>query len=156
MEFPRYASFAQSFANTVPFSEGIGFIQKISDPDKDLDMPFYVTAHEVAHQWWGHQIPEARVKGNAMLSETQAQYSTLMVMKHAIRPELMQKFLKYEMDKYLSGRAMERKKEQPMALTEGQSYIHYNKGSVIMFALQDYIGENKVNTALHNLSLIHI
>ncbi len=98
MEFPRYASFAQSFANTVPFSEGIGFIQKISDPEEDLDMPFYVTAHEVAHQWWGHQVPEASVKGNAMLSETQAQYSALMVMKQAIRPELMQKFLKYEMD----------------------------------------------------------
>jgi ABC-2 type transport system permease protein len=40
MEFPKYAEFAQSFANTVPFSEGIGFIQKISDPDEDLDMPF--------------------------------------------------------------------------------------------------------------------
>lgn len=150
MEFPRYASFAQSFANTVPFSEGIGFIQKISDPDEDLDMPFYVTAHEVAHQWWGHQVPEASVKGNAMLSESQAQYSALMVMKHSVPTELMQKFLKYEMDSYLSGRAMERKKEQPMALTEGQSYIHYNKGSVIMFALQDYIGEDKVNTALRN------
>ncbi|GAB3165399.1 M1 family metallopeptidase [Telluribacter humicola] len=150
MEFPRYSSFAQSFANTVPFSEGIGFIQKISDPEKDLDMPYYVTAHEIGHQWWGHQVPEAGVKGNAMLSETQSQYSALMVMKHTFSPELMQKFLKYEMDKYLQGRAMERKKEQPLVLTEGQGYIHYNKGSVIMYALQDYIGEDKVNTALRN------
>lgn len=150
MEFPRYASFAQSFANTVPFSEGIGFIQKINDPEKDLDMPFYVTAHELGHQWWGHQIAEARVKGNAMLSETQAQYSALMVMKHAIKPELMQKFLKYELDKYLTGRARESKKEQPLALVESQGYIHYNKGSLAMFALQDYIGEDKVNKALHD------
>ncbi len=148
MEFPRYASFAQSFANTVPFSEGIGFIQKISDPDEDLDMPFYVTSHEVAHQWWGHQVPEARVKGNAMLSESQSQYSALMVMKQTFPPEIMQKFLKYEMDDYLGGRAGERKKEQPLALTEGQQYIHYNKASVIMYALQDYIGEDKVNAAL--------
>ncbi|TDB68226.1 ABC transporter permease/M1 family aminopeptidase [Arundinibacter roseus] len=150
MEFPRYASFAQSFANTVPFSEGIGFIQKISDPEEDLDMPYYVTAHEVAHQWWGHQVPEASVKGNAMLSESQSQYSALMVMKQTIAPELMQKFLKYEMNSYLQGRAMERKKEQPMALTEGQAYIHYRKGSVIMFGLQDYIGEENVNRALKN------
>ncbi len=69
MEFPRYASFAQSFANTIPFSEGIGFISKIDDPDKDIDFVYYVTAHEVAHQWWGHQVMEAGVKGNAMLSE---------------------------------------------------------------------------------------
>ena len=79
MEFPRYSSFAQSFANTVPFSEAIGFIQKIDEDD--VDLPFYVTAHEVAHQWWGHQVTEAGVKGNAMLSETMSQYSALMVMK---------------------------------------------------------------------------
>jgi ABC-2 type transport system permease protein len=150
MEFPNYAGFAQSFANTVPFSEGIGFIQKISDPDEDLDMPFYVTAHELGHQWWGHQVAEASVKGNAMLSETQAQYSALMVMKHAIKPAMMQKFLKYELDKYLRGRSSERKKEQPLYLCEGQSYIHYQKGSLAMFALQDYIGEEKVNLALRN------
>ena len=110
MEFPKYADFAQSFANTVPFSEGIGFIQKISDPEEDLDMPYYVTAHELGHQWWGHQVAEANVKGNAMLSETQAQYSALMVMKHAIKPAMMQKFLKYELDRYLRGRSSERKK----------------------------------------------
>jgi aminopeptidase N len=150
MEFPKYADFAQSFANTVPFSEGIGFIQKISDPEEDLDMPFYVTAHELGHQWWGHQVAEANVKGNAMLSETQAQYSALMVMKHAIKPAMMQKFLKYELDRYLRGRSVERKKEQPLNMVEGQGYIHYQKGSLAMFALQDYIGEDKVNLALRN------
>lgn len=150
MEFPKYADFAQSFANTVPFSEGIGFIQKVSDPEEDLDMPFYVTAHELGHQWWGHQVAEARVKGNAMLSETQAQYSALMVMKHAIKPEMMQKFLKYELDRYLRGRSSERKKEQPLNMVESQGYIHYQKGALVMFALQDYIGEEKVNLGLRN------
>lgn len=150
MEFPKYQEFAQSFANTVPFSEGIGFIQKIADPEEDLDMPFYVTAHELGHQWWGHQVAEANVKGNAMLSETQAQYSALMVMKHAVTPELMQKFLKYELNSYLRGRSSERKKEQPLNLVESQGYIHYRKGSVVMYALQDYIGEEKVNLALRN------
>ena len=27
LEFPRYRTFAQSFANTVPYSEAIGFIE---------------------------------------------------------------------------------------------------------------------------------
>lgn len=150
MEFPRYASFAQSFANTVPFSEGIGFIQKIKDAEKDLDMPYYVTAHEIGHQWWGHQVPEANVKGNAMLSETHAQYSALMVMKHTYSPELMQKFLKYELDRYLRGRSSERKKEMILTEVEGQGYIHYQKGALVMFALQDYIGEENVNLGLRN------
>jgi ABC-2 type transport system permease protein len=147
LEFPRYASFAQSFANTVPYSESIGFIQKVDDPDKDLDMTYYVTAHEVAHQWWGHQVMEAGVKGNAMLSESMSQYSALMVMKQAISPEMIEKYLKYELDRYLLGRATERKKEQPLQFVEGQGYIHYNKASLIFYALQDYISEDSVNQA---------
>jgi ABC-2 type transport system permease protein len=147
MEFPRYASFAQSFANTVPYSEGIGFIAKIDDPDKDIDYVYYVTAHEVAHQWWGHQAMEARVKGNAMLSEGMSQYSALMVMKQKFPREQIEKYLKYELDSYLSGRRSESKKEQPLEFVEGQGYIHYRKASLVFFALQDYIGEDSVNAA---------
>jgi ABC-2 type transport system permease protein len=152
MEFPRYASFAQSFANTVPFSEGIGFILKIDDPDKDLDMTYYVTAHEVAHQWWGHQVMEAGVKGNAMLSESMSQYSALMLMKREFPPEIIEKYLKYELDRYLTGRANERKKEQPLQFVEGQGYIHYNKASLAFFALQDYISEDSVNAAFRRFN----
>lgn len=147
MEFPRYATFAQSFANTVPYSEGIGFIARIEDPDKDIDYVYYVTAHEVAHQWWGHQAMEANVKGNAMLSESMSQYSALMVMKHKFPTEMIERYLKYELDNYLSGRSSERKKEQPLEFVERQGYIHYRKASLIFFALQDYIGEDSVNVA---------
>ncbi len=55
---------------------------------------------------------------------------------------------KEEMNRYLSGRANETKKEMPLVLVESQSYIHYGKGAVNMFALQDYIGEDSVNAAL--------
>ncbi len=146
MEFPRYRSFAQSFANTVPFSEGIGFIQNIKEDN--VDLPFYVTAHEVAHQWWGHQVTEAGVKGNAMLSETLSQYSALMVMKKKFPPEIIKEFLMHELNSYLVGRTFESKKEMPLELVEGQGYIHYRKGSLVMYALQDYVGEDSINAAL--------
>lgn len=146
MEFPRYSTFAQSFANTVPFSEGIGFNLQIEEGD--VDMAYYVTSHELAHQWWAHQVTEARVKGNAMLSETMSQYSALMVMKQEHPPEMMQKFLKYELNSYLNGRRSETLKEQPLEFVEGQGYIHYRKGSLVMYALQDYISEDSVNSAL--------
>ncbi len=146
MEFPRYSSFAQSFANTVPFSEGIGFTQEIEEDA--IDMPFYVTAHEMAHQWWGHQVPEAGVRGNAMISESMSQYSALMVMKQEYSEEMIQKFLAYELDRYLSGRASETKKERPLIEVQGQNYIHYRKGAIVMYSLQDYIGEDSVNAAL--------
>ncbi len=149
LEFPGYASFAQSFPNTIPFSESIGFIADIDDEDEeDVDYPFYVTAHEVAHQWWAHQVIGANVQGGTLLSETMSQYSALMVMKKTYGADRMQKFLRYEMDRYLSGRTYESLKEQPLYKVENQQYIHYRKGSVIMYALADFLGEEKLNAAL--------
>ncbi|NNM94276.1 MAG: hypothetical protein HKL88_02290 [Bacteroidia bacterium] len=148
LEFP-YAAFAQSFANTIPFSENIGFIARVDDgAPSDVDYPYYVTAHELGHQWWAHQVIGANVQGATMLDETMAQYSAGMVMKHKFGPDRMKKFLRYEMDQYLRGRSVEREKEVPLYRVEDQGYIHYRKGSVIMYALQDYIGEYNLDSAL--------
>lgn len=147
LEFPRYASFAQSFPNTVPYSEAIGFIARVKEPE-DLDYPFYVTAHEVGHQWWAHQVIGGNVQGATLMSESLAEYSALMVMEKEYGKEKMKKFLSYDLDRYLRGRSAERKKEQPLMLAENQPYIHYAKGSMIMYALKDYIGEERLNAAL--------
>ena len=148
-EFPRYEVFAQSFPNTIPYSEAIGFIARVRpDDDKDIDYPYYVTSHEMAHQWWGHQVVGADVQGGTMLIESMAQYSALMVLKHRIGPAKMRKFLRYELDRYLTGRGFEQKKELPLARVENQPYIHYSKGSLVMYALADYIGEDKLNQAI--------
>jgi aminopeptidase N len=152
LEFPRYASFAQAFPNTIPYSEAIGFIARVREDDKDdIDYPYYVTAHEAAHQWWAHQVIGGDVQGSTMLSETLAQYSALMVMKQKYGEAKMQKFLQYELDRYLIGRAGEQKKELPLGKVENQDYIHYRKGSLVMYALADYIGEANVNRALREL-----
>jgi hypothetical protein len=71
-----------------------------------------------------------------------------MVLRHRNGPTAMQRFLKLDMNRYLSGRAFEQKKEVPLALVENQQYIHYGKGSVVMYALQDYMGEPQLNAAL--------
>jgi ABC-type transport system involved in multi-copper enzyme maturation permease subunit len=147
VEFPRYATFAQSLPNTIPYSEAIGFIARVEDPD-DIDYPFYVTAHEVAHQWWAHQVIGADAQGSTMLSETMAQYSALMVMEKEFGAASMRRFLAYELDRYLIGRSTERKREMPIDLNENQPYIHYNKGSLVMYALRDYIGEDRMNAAI--------
>jgi aminopeptidase N len=150
LEFPAYADFAQSFANTIPYSEGIGFIVDTSDPEK-IDMVTYVTAHEVGHQWWAHQVIGADMQGMTMLSETLAQYSALMVMEKMYGPEHIRKFLKFELDRYLSSRGGEVIEELPLDRVEDQPYIHYRKGSLAMYLLKDQIGEEAVNRALRSL-----
>ena len=156
VEFPRYAQFAQSFPGTIPFSESAGFIAKVDDKNpKDIDYPLYVTAHEVAHQWWGHQVVGADVRGSTVLSETLAEYTALMVMKQAVGPAKMRRFLRYDLDRYLGGRSQEPKRELPLAENEDQKYIHYRKGSLAMFLLQDLLGEDKVNGVLRQILAEH-
>jgi ABC-2 type transport system permease protein len=149
MEFPRYRNFAQSFSNTVPYSEGIGFIARV-EKNTDIDFTYFVTAHELGHQWWAHQLIGANVQGSNMLSETLAEYSALMVMQKKYGPDNMHRFLKHELDTYLRGRGAEVRHEPPLALVQREPYVWYQKGGQIMYTLADYIGEDKVNTALRN------
>jgi aminopeptidase N len=150
LEVPRYfGAAAQSFPNTIPYSEAGGFTTKVRDNATDsVDLPYYITAHEIAHQWWGHQVVGANVRGATMTSETMAEYSALMVMKKKFGDARMRRFLRFELDAYLEGRGSENMKELPLAQNENQGYIHYSKGSLAMYTLQDYIGEDRVNRAL--------
>jgi ABC-2 type transport system permease protein len=152
LEFPGYSSFAQSFANTIPYSESIGFIADLSDPDA-IDYVFYVTAHEVAHQWWAHQVIGANMQGATVLSESLSQYSALMVMEKEYGRPKMRRFLKYELDRYLADRGGERVEELPLYRVENQQYIHYNKGSLVFYRLREELGEAAVNRALKKFLL---
>lgn len=153
-EFPDYAQFAQSFANTIPWSEGMFFISDYRDPTK-IDMVTYVGAHEIGHQWWAHQVVGAEQQGGAMLSETFAQYSALMVMKHTYGEAQIRKFLKFELDSYLRARGGDVIDEQPLYKVENQPYVYYRKGSLVMYRLQSEIGEEAVNRALRKLIADH-
>ncbi|MFN3944763.1 MAG: ABC transporter permease/M1 family aminopeptidase [Allosphingosinicella sp.] len=150
IEFPAYATFAQAFANTMPYSEAIGFVADARDTD-EIDYVTYVTAHEVAHQWWAHQVIGADMQGASMLSETLAQYSALMVMKRLYGEDKIRRFLRYELDKYLRSRGTEAIEELPLARVENQGYIHYQKGTLVMYLLQERLGEEAVNRVLSRL-----
>jgi aminopeptidase N len=150
LEFPSYARFAQSFANTIPYSEDIGFLSKLEGEDK-IDIVTYVTAHEIAHQWWGHQLVPSNQQGATMLVESFAQYSALLVMERTYGKDMMRRFLKYELDRYLRNRGGEVLEELPLARVENQPYIHYQKGSLAMYWLKEVVGEAKVNRAMARL-----
>jgi aminopeptidase N len=154
LEFPVYAVFAQSFANTVPFSEGIGFLQDSPAVERDpkkFDMVTFVTAHELGHQWWGHQVVAADMQGGTMLVESFAQYSALLVMEHLYGPDRIRNFLKSNLDRYLRNRGTEEVEELPLDRVEDQSYIHYGKGAVVMYRLKEAVGQDVVDRSLRRL-----
>ena len=148
MEFPRYAGFAQAFANTVPFSESIGFVL---DQRKDIDIAYKVTAHEVGHQWWGHQIMAAHVEGAGMVLESLAQYTSVMVIKNHLPARQLHDYMEFEHHRYFKGRTRLKEKETPLSLAGvDPNYLQYGKGAVNLFALQHYMGEAPLNRALNN------
>ena len=148
LEFP-YGSYAASFPNTIPFSENIGFVMDVDPEDpEDLDMPFWVTAHEMGHQWWPHQVSGGNVQGSGFLSEGLAEYSAVALLEKEKGEKQLRKFLKYELDQYLSGRYSEQKYEPSIIKTENHPYIHYNKAGLMMYTLSNFIGKDSFNNAL--------
>ena len=156
IEFPAYWPGAQSFANTVPFAESLGFTTRFNDVEgareaDRIDITTYATAHEISHQWWGHQVIGSDQQGATMLSETFAQYSALLVMEEIYGRDQVRRFLRFELDTYLRGRNAEVVEELPLARVENQPYIHYNKGGVVMYFLRNELGEEVVNRSLARL-----
>jgi aminopeptidase N len=90
-----------------------------------------------------------------VLSESLSEYTALMTMKQSFGAARMRRFLRYDLERYLMGRATERKKELPLAQNENQDYIHYRKGSLAMYLLQDMLGEDVVDGVLRQLLVDH-
>ncbi|PCI78338.1 MAG: hypothetical protein COB20_06780 [SAR86 cluster bacterium] len=150
VETAAYHGNATASSGIIAHSVHLGFITEVAGRS-DIDVPYYVTAHEIAHQWWSGQIFTANTQGDAMMSETLAQYAALMVMEKEFGEERVRKFLRWELDRYLAGRANDSDGESPLYKVEGDAYIHTNKGAVVMYALKDYIGEGVINRSLRRL-----
>jgi ABC-2 type transport system permease protein len=149
VEFPGYRYFAQAHAGTIPTSEKLGFISDFKKPET-IDHVTLVTAHELAHQYWAHQVVAADTEGSSVLSETLAQYSAMMVMKKLRGEDQLRRHLQYELDRYLDGRANGRD-EPTLARVGSEGWLTYHKGSLAMYLLQKRLGEDAINRALRTL-----
>ncbi len=147
VEFPRYGNYAQAFPGIMPYSESRGFTLDY-DPIRDNNPIASTVAHEIAHQWWGHQVVGAKVAGANFLSESFAEYTSLMMLKHRMGKEKVSDFLAYDYDSYLRGRARASAVEVPLYQVDEQAYLYYRKGSVALYTLAECLGEEKVNQAL--------
>jgi hypothetical protein len=146
VEFPRYASFARAHPHTISFSEGSAFLTRVDSGD--IDRTFFVVAHETAHQWWGGQVIPAPAPGAAFVSETMAQYSSMMVFETVYGPEMARRFYDYNMNQYLQGRTVYTNREVPLLDVVNHPYVHYFKGAVAMYTMRERLGADAVNGAL--------
>ena len=144
VEYPRTeGTYATVMGNLVPYSE----LYWIGDVSADgIDLPYYVSAHETAHHWWGHQVNPANIRGGKMVTESMAEYVGLKVLEKRYGKAMIRRFLRNDLDVYLEGRANERGEETPLTTAyPHQEYINYQKGAILFYALSDFLGEEKLN-----------
>ncbi|MFN0151402.1 MAG: ABC transporter permease/M1 family aminopeptidase [bacterium] len=147
-EFPSHGSFAMGYPTLIPFSESIGFLTR--DTENLPNLNFYVTAHEVAHQWWGTVVWPAHAKGSPVLTEGLANYSTLIFAQRVEGDRKRQKLFELFEDLYL--RRRDPNEERPIAQADGDrrgdDAIWYNRGGVVFYMLHFMLGEEKMLAGL--------
>ncbi|MBV9790036.1 MAG: hypothetical protein JOZ51_17750 [Chloroflexi bacterium] len=150
VEQPGYGGM-HAYASLITFQEGFSLFDPQRDPQA-LDLPFSVVAHEVAHQWWGSYLAPIRVEGNPLLSESLAQYSAYQVVRKTYGQEHLRRLI-------LSERGAEEETPHGRAavplLRATDEFHQYRKGPWAMYALSQYIGEERVNGALRRLLAQH-
>ena len=144
VEIPRYGGFGSAHPHAIAFTEDV-FFSRVREGQ--VDQPFYGTAHEVAHTWWGGMARGAPVRGAELLSESLANYSAMMVTERTYGPEAGRRVYDFQMERYLRGRARF-SDEVPLLEVEDQPYIAYRKGAIALYTLREHIGEEAVNGAL--------
>lgn len=150
IEVPRYHGFAQSFAGTVPFGEDMGFTSDVNTL-YDVNVPYYITAHEIAHQWWGHQLVSAQDYGSYFLIESLAEYSANKVVEHNQGIRAASRLRREALDTYLQSFYSGWDDSLMEAYQNTSSYVHYEKGKIVLAGIADIVGEAVFNSVLAEL-----
>jgi ABC-type transport system involved in multi-copper enzyme maturation permease subunit len=147
-EAPSYWSFGGlAMPGLIFLSENRAFLIDARDPSR-LDLITRRTAHEVAHQWWGHYVAPADAPGATAIVESLTKYSELLALEKTSGRAGVRRSLTYELDRYLAGRTDDRQPEVPLARVTNQDYLFYGKGAIVMRALDDLLGRPTLNRAL--------
>lgn len=140
-----------SEASMIDYGE-VFSLMKPDDSQDGFDLPYYILAHEVAHQWFGGaQLTPAYVEGVGVLIEGLAVYSGMQVLEKNYGNSHLRQYVNFLHSFY----EMPRSLATPSLLQANEAFLYYRKGGLAMYSLSKYIGKEKVNDALRNLLRKH-
>jgi ABC-2 type transport system permease protein len=134
--------------STITYREGFALLRP-EDDSRGFDLVFVVLAHEVGHLCGA--VSYARVEGAGVMSETLAWYRALGVVKEAHGQEHLRRLLSWMRESYMIPPV---RAAVPL-LRGGGEYAVNRRGPFAMYALSEYIGEDRVNAALRRLREAH-
>ncbi|WP_295128851.1 M1 family aminopeptidase [uncultured Chitinophaga sp.] len=148
---PQYRGAATAYPGVVFSGERINFLGNYSD-SSTVNQAYAITAHETAHQWFAYLLGPENGAGAAFLTESLAQYTEAMVLEKRFGKDKVGKHLLTDNQLYFGMRTAD---ELPLAYTYNQAYVHYQKGTVVMYALKEAFGEDTLNGVLRQLLAQH-
>ncbi len=157
VEFPlREASFTATLtANVIPTSEKLFSFNPVAMQDK-FNLPFYVMAHEITHEWFGNQLMPADLEGAKFLTESITEYISLLIYRNEFGEEAANRFLEIQKERYLNGKRKKRTAEKPLyKVTSDDEYVAYGKGAIALKTISDEIGEEKMLNTLSEFLLLY-
>lgn len=139
---------------TILIGERGGFIEDLR-ADLATDQVTRRIAHEVGHQWWGHQVDPAPIEGGLVMVETLARYSEMRIVEQTHGKSAVARLMDFELARYLRGSAGDSGPELPLYRVQDQGYLMYAKGALAMQALTESIGAATMNAALRSMVQAH-
>ncbi|HEY1114296.1 MAG TPA: ABC transporter permease, partial [Chitinophagaceae bacterium] len=137
---------AHADAGSIDYGQGFSLFKPENEPGV-LDLPFAVIAHEVAHQWWGAQLPYAFVEGAGLLTESPAWYSAMGVVEETYGREQLQQLLRFFRQPYPIAPVQQ---NTPLLRGVGR-YAAYRRGPFALHAISEYMGRDRVNEAYRRM-----
>ncbi len=142
VERPGLGTGMHADAGMITHEEGFAFWAPTNA--ESLDLPSAVVAHETAHQW---TVPYAHVEGAPVMSESVAWYYGMKAVENAWGPEHLRRLLSFMRQPYPYPPI---RRGEPL-LRGLDPYMSYRWGPFALYALSEYMGEDRVNTALRRL-----
>jgi hypothetical protein len=137
---------AQSFPGMIVLSESSEFTRDMA-AGSGHSLQFML-AHEMAHQWFAHQMIGADAPGANMLTESVAQYLALIELERTAGRQVALNAVRWDLDAYLTARPRAPGLERALSAEDGEAYLYYNKGAVAFWLLGQDLGEPVVTEVL--------
>lgn len=153
-EYAELSSQATSYPTNIAFSEGLGFL---TTPGDSGGLAFAVTAHEAAHQWWGHLLTAGTGPGTGMLVEGMADYATLLLYDVEQGAASRRAYAALLERQYLEGRQASR--ERALVDTDDETAadeaVLQKKGAWAMWMLHQSLGAERTFAGLREFIAEH-
>ena len=122
--------------------------------DAGFSQVYRRAVHEVAHQWFGHDIGNGVPGDGAFLVESLAKYVELVLIEQHFGHDAMLALVAYEKERF--SRAQARSKSQPSSLIDTvESYDQYSRATLVFARLRAELGDQRITAALRQLWLKH-